>query len=204
METLQATSTTTAPKTAQITLLTPLVIHLNGLYQHTRRSGQCSTETWRRIKLLTSNSTYFSSLCHDLDYWHPITGLGRPLDSTLTIMFISSMHIYHTHRSEDPVFPAETKRYFPGFRDPFYFNADPRARPLACVDETSVCSPDGNTCWSMDAPNPRRSASDPAYWLMKWSLENSDTYDAIKWRLGSALLAHDKIAQSVSSPLAPN
>ena len=122
----------------------------------------------------------------------------------MTIMFISSMHIYHIQRSEDLIFPAKTPHYFPGLQDPYYYNADPQARVLACVDESMVCSPDGNTCWSMTSPTPQDAASDPAYWLMKWSLENSDTYDAIKWRLGTALLAQESISQSVSKPLSAN
>lgn len=43
--------------------------------------------------------------------------------------------------------------------------------------------------------------SSPAYWLTKWSLENSNTYDSIKWRLGSALLAQESVSQSVSNYL---
>ncbi len=46
--------------------------------------------------------------------------------------------------------------------------------------------------------------STPAYWLMKWSLENSNIYDSIKWRLGSGLLAQESISQSISTPLNPN
>jgi hypothetical protein len=46
-----------------------------------------------------------------------------------------------------------------------------------------------------DAPNT------PAYWFMKWALETSTTYDSIKWRLGTALLAQEKVTQSISQPL---
>ena len=38
---------------------------------------------------------------------------------------------------------------------------------------------------------------------MKWALENSNTYDSIKWRLGTALLAQESVSQSVSVPLSP-
>jgi len=44
----------------------------------------------------------------------------------------------------------------------------------------------------------------PAYWLMKWSLENSNVYDSIKWRLGTALLAQQKVSQFISRPLRDN
>ncbi len=146
-------------------------------------------------------STYFSSLYPDSDYWQPVEGLRPPTNSTLTIMFISSMHIYHTEQSLDPIFPATTPRYFEDLSQPFYYNSDPRAKVLACVDTTELCSPDGETCWSMTAPVPTEIPSTPAYWLMKWSLESSDIYNSIKWRLGSALLAQERIRQFVSTPL---
>ena len=50
-------------------------------------------------------------------------------------------------------------------------------------------------------PVPSDISSPPSYWFMKWSLENSDIYDAIKWRLGSALLAQESISQYISRPL---
>lgn len=119
-------------------------------------------------------------------------------------MFISSMHIYHVKPSFDPLFPATTPRYFPDEHYPYYYNADPRARPFACVDTSELCSPSGETCWSMKTPLPTDSPNTTAYWLMKWSLENSNTYESIKWRLGSALLAQESVSQSVSIPLPEN
>jgi len=111
------------------------------------------------------------------------------------------MHIYHVKQSFDPIFNAQEPHYFEGLREPFYYNSDPRARTFACVDTSKLCSPDEATCWSMTALVPPDVPSSPAYWLMKWSLENSNTYDSIKWRLGSALLAQESVSQSVSNPL---
>ncbi len=123
------------------------------------------------------------------------------MHSTLTVLFVSSMHIYHTKPSLDPIFHATELRYFDGLREPYYYNADPRARALACVDTSELCSPDGKTCWSMITPLPPDFPSDSSYWLMKWSLRNSNIYDSIKWRLGTALLAQESISQSISDPL---
>jgi hypothetical protein len=39
---------------------------------------------------------------------------------------------------------------------------------------------------------------------MKWSLENSNIYNSIKWRLGTALLAQESVSQWVSFPLPPD
>ena len=146
-------------------------------------------------------SAYFSSLYHDNDYWHPLPDLSQPPNTTLTIMFVTSMRIFHTRPSLDPIFYANEPQYFDDLGETYYYNSDPRARPLACVDLSEVCSPDGQTCWSMDSPVPHGVDSPPAYWLMKWSLENSNSYDSIKWRLGSALLAQESISQYVSRPL---
>ena len=56
----------------------------------------------------------------------------------------------------------------------------------------------------MTSPVLERVSLRPAYWLMKWYLENSNIYDAIKWRLGTALLAQNCVNQSTSMPLPPD
>lgn len=114
------------------------------------------------------------------------------------------MHIYYNKPSNDPIFPATEPIYKPGEREPYFYNSNPRARPLACIDTTLLCSPDGNDCWSMRAPLPAHVQNTTAYWLMKWSLENSNTYDSIKFRLGTALLAQEKVGQARSRPLRDN
>jgi hypothetical protein len=118
-------------------------------------------------------------------------------------MFISSTHIYHVEASFDSIFPATTKKSFGDLRDPYYYNSDPRARPMACVDTTDLCFGDGEICWSMTSPLPPNVPDSGAYWLMKWALEKSNTYESIKYRLGSALLAAKNVAQYVSTPLSP-
>jgi hypothetical protein len=114
------------------------------------------------------------------------------------------MHIYHLKPSYDPIFPAIKPRFIEGYRDPYYYNSDLRARALACVDTTELCSPNGDSCWSMTADLPDDALNTPAYWLMKWSLEASNIYDSVKWRLGTALLAQEKVSQSRSQPLSDN
>lgn len=108
------------------------------------------------------------------------------------------MHIYHTKSIDDPIFPAKESRYFEDLRDPYYYNSDPRATAMACVDTSELCSPDGKTCWPMRAAEPPGVSTPPSYWLTKLSLTNSNIYDSLKWRLGTALLAQETISQSVS------
>ncbi|KAG7006622.1 hypothetical protein G7Y79_00013g033940 [Physcia stellaris] len=153
------------------------------------------------VPVYSVNTYWWSSLYPESAYWTPLPELQPHNGRTLTILFVASMHIYHVMQSFDPIFPAKQPRYFPGQRNPLYYNEDSRATVLSCVDETELCSPDGKTCWNMASPVPDGVPSSPAYWLMKWSLENSDTYNSIKWRLGSALLAQEKISQSRSRPL---
>lgn len=155
-------------------------------------------------KALMLSSAEFSSLYPKRDHWHPIAGLKRPVNSTLTIIFVSSLHIFHLQPSYDSMFPADKRRHFKGSYDDYYYNSDPRARPLACVDASEVCSADGRRCWSMRDVVPSEIASNPSFWLMKWSLENSNIYDSMAWRLGGALLAQEKVSQSISTPLVPN
>ena len=58
----------------------------------------------------------------------------------------------------------------------------------------------------MADPTPSNIPNVPSspYWFLKWSLETSNVYDSIKWRLGSALLAQQKVSSSVSQPLSEN
>lgn len=150
------------------------------------------------------SSAEFSSLYPDQDHWQPISGLKRPNDSTLTIIFVSSLHIFHIQPSYDPIFPAHKRRPFEGSYQDYFYNSDPRTRPLACVDTSEVCSAEGRQCWAMRDVLPPDIRSDPALWLMKWSLESSNIYDSIAWRLGAGLLAQEKVSQFISTPLAPN
>ena len=114
------------------------------------------------------------------------------------------MHIFHISPSYDPVFPAEKRRSVRGLHEDYFFNSDSRARPLACIDTSKICSTDGSNCWSMRDIVPPKMSSDPSFWLMKWSLQNPNVYDSNAWRLGTALQAQEKISQYISQPLAPS
>ncbi|KAL8711612.1 MAG: hypothetical protein Q9220_004022 [cf. Caloplaca sp. 1 TL-2023] len=141
----------------------------------------------------------FASSIPKKNHWEPIKGLRQPANSSLTILFVTSTHILYESYSDDPIFPANTS-----FGYGYYVNLDPRARPLACIDTSQLCSDDGKSCWGMHDATPPDVGGDPAYWMMKWSLENSDIYKSIQWRLGTALLAQEQIGQFVSRALEKN
>ncbi|KAF2004725.1 hypothetical protein P154DRAFT_560501 [Amniculicola lignicola CBS 123094] len=133
------------------------------------------------------------------DYWQPIEGLRPPANTTMTIVFVSALHIFYTKPSSDPIFPADTPRFVGDDPQAWYYKSDPRARAFACIDRHELCAPDGGKCWSMtetgDTDLP------PDYWLMKLSLLKSNTYDSIEKRLGSALIAQEKVSQFTSEAL---
>ncbi|KAK3372201.1 hypothetical protein B0H63DRAFT_484060 [Podospora didyma] len=147
-------------------------------------------------------SAYSTSWYPEFDYWRPIPGLTPPAGSTLTLLFISALHLYYVHASSDPIFIADEKRIFEGETKPWWYKSDPRFRPLACIDNHQLCSPDSQTCWPMTDVRPENLP--PSYWLMKLALEQSNIYDSIMGRLGSALIAQEKVIQSTSAGLPDN
>jgi hypothetical protein len=144
--------------------------------------------------------TYASSLYPEWDYWVPRTELTPPENSTVTIMFVSALHIFYLKASADPLFPADKKVHVDGYSNPWFYKSDPKARALACIDKTEICSSDGKECWSMtDNRNGTKFPSE--FWLMKLSLESSSIFDSINKRLGSALRAQERVTQFTSQPL---
>ncbi|KAK3313322.1 hypothetical protein B0H66DRAFT_565878 [Apodospora peruviana] len=144
--------------------------------------------------------TYSTSLSPRYDFWRPIPELTPPTNSTIAILFISPFHIYHLKPNSDPVFGADEPCYVDGDPAPWYCKSDAKARLFACLDRQDLCSPDGLVCWSPTVTT--RNKLPPSYWLMKLSLAFSNTYDSIVHRLGSALIAQEKISQYTSAPLA--
>ncbi|KAH7111226.1 hypothetical protein EDB81DRAFT_368049 [Dactylonectria macrodidyma] len=143
-------------------------------------------------------SAYATSWYPEYDYWRPRPELSPPENSTLTILFISALHILYLDSSSDPIFIADEKYLFEGEPKPWWYKSDSRFGVLACIDNHQLCSPDGQTCWSMTDV---RNDLSPDYWLMKLSLEASNIYDAVARRLGSALIAQERVSQSASAGL---
>ena len=97
------------------------------------------------------------------------------------------------------MFPTDKVITFPG-GDSWHYKSDPKARVLACLDQTQFCDPDGDECWPAK-PNWDDHLRPPGYWLMKLALKDSSIYDSIALRLGAALVAQEMIAQQLSLPL---
>jgi len=140
-------------------------------------------------------------------YWKPRAELTHPDFSTITLLFISSLHILYKKRSDDPIFPADQEIFLPQEQKPWFRNSDPRARPLACIDYIEVCLGDGKTCWPMNNPVIPRDTDNktisppPEFWLMYASLWRTNVYNMIEKRLGRALIAQSKVSQFYSDAL---
>lgn len=106
--------------------------------------------------------------------------------------------------SKDPIFPADRSIKLSDDGEDWFYNSDPRARPIACIDDYEHYLPDGSKHWPDPSYIPDDVAKPPGYWLMALSLLHSNTYDSIAKRLGSALLAQNKVSQYNSEALSNN
>jgi hypothetical protein len=114
----------------------------------------CSTvgNPWDQLAPVYDVFAYISN-ADDADnpVWKPHDDPIPPPGSTVTIIFVSSLRILYEQRSDDPIFPADQEFPLAGSRKPCFRNSDPRARPLACVNTIEICTPDGETCWSINS-----------------------------------------------------
>ena len=78
----------------------------------------------------------------------------------------------------------------------YYRNLDSKPRPLACIDTSEICLYNG-LCWSVADTGPL----DPAYVFTRLSLRRANVFYSIKYRLGAALLAQEKVSSYKSSEL---
>jgi hypothetical protein len=141
-------------------------------------------------------SAYEATPYPEKNYWTPRQELDitPPGPTYFTIMFISSCRIVYTGPSKDYIFHADEE--YPPRRDR-YWNPDPRARPLACVDWNEVCTPDGK-CSPMDEEH---SEYGKEYEFTRSALRKSTTFHAIQFRLGTALVAQESVGDYESLPL---
>ena len=135
-------------------------------------------------------------------YWKPREELSHAKGTTLTIMFIQSGRIFYKEASQDLIFPADLP-YDPVDWPGLYFNSDPRARPLACVDRSEVCTHDESICLPPSDPTPLhlRGREGEEYEFVRLAMAKSTTYQSIQYGLGSALNASLRIADFVSKQL---
>lgn len=149
-----------------------------------------------------------STFCYEeayTDEWTPLPAFLPEKYDTTTLLLIQSQNNYHSSLRHDPIFPAESEIDPPPLTyRPLYYNKDPIATILACVDTVSVCSADGSTCWA-DINHPTKDLSShvekTGYYMLDIALMRSNVCNSIHLRGGSALDAHSKLPSNLSLPI---
>lgn len=161
-------------------------------------------DPWTRLAPVYDLFSYSSNADQsDNPVWTPHADLTPPpdrSDSTVTIIFISSLRILYEGQSDDPIFPAHTEWPLPGDRKKWYYNSDPKARPLACINTIKVCTPDEALCWNVNS-NLKFPDDTPEFELLYSSLYKTDIYYSLAKRQGRSLLAQKKVSQYFSPAL---
>ncbi|KAK8004715.1 hypothetical protein PG990_010752 [Apiospora arundinis] len=131
-----------------------------------------------------------------------IPDLSRARDTYMTVIFVSSCRIFYNGRCEDPVFPADRDVFPIGRPSRKYYNSDPRPRVLVAIDEMRICAKDNKICDSPDElPKGISLELRSAYDMARTIFKRTSTYNSLRYRLGSALLAADGISDFESRQL---
>ncbi|KAK7946912.1 uncharacterized protein PG986_011233 [Apiospora aurea] len=138
----------------------------------------------------------------EYDAWQPIEELSRDKDTFMTVIFVSSCRILYNGRCEDPVFPANRELYPIDRPVPKYYNSDPRPRVLVPIDEMRVCANDETVCDSPDElPKCISCELRSAYEMARTVFKRTSTFNSLRYRRGSALVAADGISDYESRQL---
>ncbi|KAK7973197.1 hypothetical protein PG988_007331 [Apiospora saccharicola] len=138
----------------------------------------------------------------DYDAWQPIEELSREKHTYMTVIFVSSCRIFYNGRCEDPVFPANGELFPIGRPVPKYYNSDPRPRVLVAIDEMRVCANDETVCDSPEElPKGISLEMRSAYEMARTVFKRTSTYNSLRYRRGSALMAADGISDYESRQL---
>ncbi|KAK7181217.1 hypothetical protein PSPO01_12694 [Paraphaeosphaeria sporulosa] len=104
--------------------------------------------------------------------------------------------------SDDPIFPADQAVPVTGDSKRWFRNSDPRARPLACLNQIEICTPDERLCLPFRKPDDDTNWEwTPEFTLLYTSLFQTDIFDSIKMRQGRALKAQEAVAGYFSTSL---
>lgn len=123
----------------------------------------------------------------------------------ITLLLFQSQKNYHTTPQHDPIFPAEQSTPPSPGRPSLYFNNDPIATALACVDNTQLCDASGKACFEdIYHPSPELPDEDEGigYYMLIQALVDSSIFQSIQLLGGRALVAATKLERSFSLPLA--
>jgi hypothetical protein len=174
----------------------PRMVHLNHMTTHMKCLETLSSGTLlliplgtspslkRKIYQLTQPSSVYEAGPDRDDYWVPIQGLdvNTPGRNFPTVMFISTCRIIYRGLSADWIFHVTDP--YPRRKDTWW-NRDPRARPLTCIDWSEVCTAD-EECSPTHERHPERGSE---YEFTREALNKSTTFSsslAKRWSLRTA------------------
>lgn len=122
----------------------------------------------------------------------------------MTLLFVSSLRILYSESSDDPIFPADVAVPVSGDSKLWYRNSDHRARPLACLNQIEICTPDERLYLPFRKPDEDTNWEwTPEFTLLFTSLFQTDIFDSIKMPQGRALKAQEAVAGYFSTSLGP-
>lgn len=148
-----------------------------------------------------------SSFCYEEDSptgWNPIAAFNYQNYEVTSLLLIQSQNNYHKTSRDDPVFPAKLQVEPPVRPYPLFYNDDPVATALACVDSVSVCHANGELCWSKvnnpinELPSHKEKTG---YYMLDIALMRSNICNGVLLRGGSSLDAQSKMQANLSVPL---
>lgn len=115
------------------------------------------------------------------NFWEPIPAFQLHLNGDTTLIFIQSQNNYHRFPSSDPIFPANSP-LDPPKSIPLFINEDPIATILACVDQLTICTHNGQTCWTnINSPTEELDShvEKTGYYMLDIALQHSNICNSI-------------------------
>ena len=140
--------------------------------------------------------------------WYPIPDLRPAPGLSVSVFFVSVQKTFYLSPQHDPIFSANTSHHIEGLEQTYYINSLGHATVMACVDSTEWRDPDYGDTWSSMDQLPALSPQDPqvyaGFWLMRYSLLNSNAFQSIEMRLANALDAQSRVSSFVSLDMPEN
>lgn len=123
------------------------------------------------------------------------------IDDTPSIILVQNIGVAYPDRREDPIFSSD-KTYDNGT---WFYNTKWHAGVIGCVDRTTICSPNGTVCgslqyWAQQKPDDTDDFRVTV--MLFWSLLYSNMGFAMQYRAAGALDAQTKLVAGVSLQLA--
>jgi hypothetical protein len=132
--------------------------------------------------------------------WQPLWEVNSTAGETSAILLINSLSLVYSEKREDPIFPANKT-----FNGQWYYASNYYAQVLACIDRTTICSPDESVCGSLKYWGGLKQRDTEEYRVLSmlyFSLLFSAIGHTVTFRKANGLDATRNLVGSTSLPLA--